>query len=45
MAMKRKLEITISGKPVDIDFFDETLACFNQDMTVKQLRESLKMLG
>jgi len=37
--MTRKLEIKYEGKPVDMDMLNTVLGCFNQDMTVKEVRD------
>jgi hypothetical protein len=41
---KRKLEISIEGKPVDLDLFDKVLSCFSKELTVERVRETLRML-
>ncbi len=41
--MKRKLQIEYEGKPVDMEMIDTILACFNQDLTIKQARELVNL--
>jgi len=34
----RKLQIEYMGKPVDMEMLNVVLGCFNQDLTVKEVR-------